>query len=416
MLVKIFINLLFTLSYMNKKQNKITMASFNSNIWKMYVFKFLTNLHFFGGVLVPFFLDWGGISFTQLMILQSFFVICIFLLEIPTGAIADYVSRKASIILSALATALAILIYTSHPNFYIFLIGEFFWALGFTLLSGADEALIYDSLKRTKQENTSKSVFGRYHGFELMGLMVAAPIGSFIAAKFGLRIPMLIVIIPLMIAFLFAFTLKEPKTRKKVESKRYLSMLVSGVKYFKNNNTLQILAFDRISIGVLAFFLVWTYQPLLKLLSVPLFYFGFIHAGFTGIQVIFMNRFEWLENRFGSKKRYLLWSAIISGAAFILLGLNSYVPITIALIIIIGGFGLSRYVLFNSYMNKYIESHNRATVISTISMVDRFVRALLYPLIGLLVEWSLRYSLVIIGIAIVIFALVSKVEEKHLVD
>ena len=33
--------------------------SYKANIWKMYLFKFLISLHFVGGVLVPFFLDWG---------------------------------------------------------------------------------------------------------------------------------------------------------------------------------------------------------------------------------------------------------------------------------------------------------------------------------------------------------------------
>ena len=75
-----------------------------------------------GGVLVPFFLEWGKISFTQIMILQSFFVFSKFILEIPTGAIADYFGRKTSIIFSALVMSIAVFVYSSYPNFYIFLL------------------------------------------------------------------------------------------------------------------------------------------------------------------------------------------------------------------------------------------------------------------------------------------------------
>jgi len=55
----------------------------------------------------------------------------------------------------------------------------------------------------------------------------------------------------------------------------------------------------------------------------------------------------------------LLIGLFISGIAFILLGLNTYLPLTIVLLLIISGFGLSRQVLFQNYMNKYIESHQR---------------------------------------------------------
>jgi hypothetical protein len=49
-------------------------------------------------------------------------------------------------------------------------------------------------------------------------------------------------------------------------------------------------------------------------------------------------------------------------------------------------------------------------------MIDGFVRALLYPLIGLMVEWSLNYAVMIVGVAIVAFALISKVKEENLID
>ena len=134
------------------------------------------------------------------------------------------------------------------------------------------------------------------------------------------------------------------------------------------------------------------------------------------MEILFLNNFEKLEKIFRSKKNYLLGSALIAGVSFIMLGFNSYVPLTIVLLLLIAGFGLSRQVLFQSYMNKHIESHNRSTVISAVSMMRRFVMALLYPLVGLLVEWSLNFAIVIVGVSIIVFATVSRVEEKHLID
>jgi sugar phosphate permease len=119
---------------------------------------------------------------------------------------------------------------------------------------------------------------------------------------------------------------------------------------------------------------------------------------------------------FGSKKRYLFFSALIPGVCFILLGINSFAILAVVLLVAITSFGLSRDVLFQNYMNKYIESHHRATVISAISMVDRLVRAVLYPLFGLLVSWSLKYAFIILGVIILVCAVISRVEEKQLID
>ena len=106
-----------------------TQIGFRSNLWKIYLFEFLTQFNLVSGVLVPFFTDWGNITFTQVMILQSWFMFWIFILEIPTGAFADYIGRKQSLALATLFNIVAVFIYGSIPNFYIFLLGEFLWAI-----------------------------------------------------------------------------------------------------------------------------------------------------------------------------------------------------------------------------------------------------------------------------------------------
>lgn len=382
----------------------------------MYIFKFFLSLHFIGGILVPFFVDWGGITFTQVMFLQTFFVFSVFFLEVPTGAVADYFGRKTSLITSVIFVFMAVIIFSLYPNIYLFMLGEFLWAISVALLSGADQALVYDSLKKIKKEKESKKIFGRFGSFHLAGLMVGAPIGSIIASSFGTQIAVRAMALPFFMAFLIAFSFKEPKTKKKVESQRYIKVLFSGINYFKGHKVLKILAFDRISIYVLSFFIIWTYQPLLQQQEFPLFYFGFVHAGIALAEIVFMNSFGYMEKLFGSKKKYLLISSLIPGFGFIFLGFNNLIAITIFLIIVIGAFGLTRQELFNHYMHKHIESHNRATVMSSVSMLERFSLGILYPLVGLSVEWSLNYTFMILGSLILLATLVSKVEEGHLLD
>jgi len=391
-------------------------GSFRANLWKIYLFNFFVSLHFIGAVLVPFFTDWGGINFTQIMILQSWFMFWIFVLEVPTGTVADYLGRKHSLILGCVVNTIAVLVYASMPNFYVFLIAEFLFAMAVAFFSGAGEAFVYDTLKKIGESKKSKEVFGRVESFHLAGIMVATPLGSIIAAQFGLRAPMLLLTVPFTIAFFIALTFKEPKTTKKIESTRYINILRDGVRFFYKNKTLKILAMDMISIATVAYFMIWLYQPMLKQAGIGIAYFGIVHASFVISQILIINNYEKLEKIFGSKKGLIFFSGAITGVMFIIGGLTSYIPLVLLVIIVGGGFGLSRRPLFVSYMNKYIPSSKRATVLSTISMLRRFVLVVVNPVVGLMVDWSLNYTLIILGVLAVFFSFASKIEENQLID
>ncbi|MCK4382693.1 MAG: MFS transporter, partial [Candidatus Lokiarchaeota archaeon] len=60
------------------------------------------------------------------------------------------------------------------------------------------------------------------------------------------------------------------------------------------------------------------------------------------------------------------------------------------------------------------ESENRATVLSTINMFGSISMAILYPFIGLIVEWNLFIMFIIIGIMILIFTAFTKIKSEYL--
>lgn len=353
---------------------------------------------------------------TQIMILQSWFMLWMFLLEVPTGAVADYLGRRQSLTLACGVNAVAAAVYASVPSFYVFLLGEVLWATSSALLSGASEAFVYDTLKKIGESEKSKEVFGRIASLGLAGIMISAPIGSIIAAKFGLRAPMLSLVVPFTIALIVALTFKEPKTSQKIESKQYISILTEGVKYFYKDEILKILALDMIFISSIAYFMIWFYQPMLKQGGLDVAYFGLVHAALAASEILIMNNYVRLEKIFGSKKRLISLSSAITGVMFIIGGLTTFIPIVLSVIILGGGFGLSRRPLFVSYMNKYIPSPRRATVLSAISMLRTFALIVVNPVVGLLADWSLNYTLIILGVTAVIFSLISRVKEEHLID
>ncbi len=387
-----------------------------SNLTKLSLYIFLLSLHFISGVLVPFFLIWGQISFFQLMILEGLFSLGMVLFEIPTGAIADRFGRKISLVLGAGIITLAVIVYTRMPSFYLFAVGELLWALGVACVSGADEALVYDTLKKLKREKESKRILGRYHSFPVFAMMIAAPIGSIIAVYFGLRSTVLLMAVPSFLAVLVGLSLTEVKVQRKLHKRSYFSTMQDGMLYFKNHRVLQFLALDMIVCSALSFFIIWTYQPYLLELGLPIAYLGFVHAALAGSQIVMLHSFERFEKFLRSKLKYLLLSALITGFMFVLLSLNTSLVFAILFLIILSAFGFTRRTLSENYMHKHIPSKHRATTMSTISMGYRLFLVLLYPLIGLAVEWSLPATLLGIGVLLMIFSLFSFVEEKDLLE
>lgn len=367
-------------------------------IYQYYLFSFFRNLSFYSAILIPFFTIWGHISLVQTQLLQSWSMIWIFLLEVPTGVIADHFGRKYALAIGSFVVATAVLIYGSVPNFQIFLACEVLFALSMSLTSGTDEALMYDALKEFGQEKQSKKIFGRAYFFRLAGVLVASFVGSYIAQHFGINMAMKAAAVPFFVASGIAWTMREPKMiRKNLPVQSYRQILRESWKLFSTHKTLRLLSIDSILVAAAAYFVFWLYQPLLQRLGVSLIYFGFFNAFLIVAQMLVSGNFAFLEKIIGSSKRLIQFGALATAASFFIVGFFPSVFTLLLFLMFGGGFGLTRATLVSSYMNRYIPSPQRATVLSFISLFRRLVLALLNPLVGLTADHSLRLALFLIG-------------------
>ncbi|MFX1256894.1 MAG: MFS transporter [Promethearchaeota archaeon] len=386
-----------------------------SNIWKLYLFHFFMGCHLISGVLLPFFLGWGKLTFVEVMILQGYFTIMIFVFEIPCGAISDYLSRKLSLIFSGIVLAIAALLYGSIPDIIVFFLAETFFALGVALNSGTDQAFLHDTLKKIGREEELSKFLARTGSFTLLGILISAPIGSLLTLFVPLNYIFTLMFFPFIAASIIALTLKEPNHDLERESKeKYLSIIKSGFKELKKNKILRILAIELTIVDALAFLIIWTYQLYLEELNVPLIFFGLVASAMTLTQIILTNLVPKLEDRFKNKRLFLILYTLIPGLAYILLAFILFIPISITLVLIVVGFGISRQIIFFNGINKQIETENRATVLSTINMISGFTKAIIFPLIGIIVMYNLKISFIILGITIILFALLSQVKNEYL--
>ncbi|GIU69314.1 MAG: MFS transporter [Candidatus Woesearchaeota archaeon] len=388
-----------------------------SNIWKMYLVNFLRNLQFFGAVAIPFFLEWAKISYTRIFILEAFFMFWIFVLEIPTGFIADKYGRKVSIILGGLFSAISISIFGFINNYWAFFLAEFIGAFGFTLLSGADKALIYDSLIQTKNDKDAKVFLSRYESAGTLGILVGFPLGSLIAGSsllpYPKTLPLTFIIsgIFLLLSFFVALTLTEPKRKEKVEE--FIKEGVDGFKYIFKHKKLRIFALNFALISATTFFMFWFYQSLAGVVGIDVKYNGFIGAGFNLFSMLLLLNIGKIEKLFGMKNT-LFYSAILPGLFFIGLFFFRNVYFVLVAIFMITGLKIMRSPVLSDFMNKHIESRNRATVLSGVSMLEKIIIMILYPIVGLLADFSLWATFLFLGIATLIFSLMNRIESEHI--
>ncbi len=393
-----------------KKQIKIT-------IWKYYAFSFLRSFTLFAGILVPFFTEWGGLTLLQIQLLQSWYMLWVFILEVPSGVVADKFGRKTSITFGVILMGIAFVLYGIFSGFTFYLLAELLIALATALISGADQALLYDSLKEAGEEAESKKVIGRAHAFSLAGIGFAAPLGGLIAGIYGLNMPVLLSAIPLFLAAAVALTIKEPHVvRKGTQSKRYIEVLRNGLLFFYKHKTLRVLAFDAILVASAGYFVFWLYQPLLEQSGVPVFYFGFIHTFLVAVQILIASNFKRLEKVFGSAKTLLRFSALFTSVGFFLVAIWPNVFTIILFIILAGGFGITRMELMWAYMHTFIPSEQRATVSSSISMFRRLALMPMNIAVGFIAVQSLQLALLFIGILPLLVFLFSPIEQEMLED
>lgn len=382
----------------------------------MYLDSYFYHMHFVAAVLVPFFTDWGGISFSQVLFINSWYMFCVFLFEIPTGTVADFFGRKISLFLGSVVCMMAVVVYVSYPNFYVFLAGETIWALAFTLKSGANEALVYDSLKMIGQEAKSVQIFSRIESCKMAGILTGALLGGVLAKYGGLKMPVISMILPFGLSAAIVGTLKEPPAGEKATKAPYSQILKGGIDYFARHRILKILTFDMVVIASFAFLIIWAYQMLLKEAGVDIIYFGMVHASICLAQIGVLQSFSRIEKYLGRKRRLLVATAIITGTGFVWLGLSSSAWAIVSLIVVTAGFGLSRTPLYISYMNKFIPSDKRATILSVTSMARNIGIGLANLVAAVMAKWSVKYMMIVSGGIILFFALATRVKEEHLAD
>src|SRR4030081_1460406 len=82
----------------------------------------------------------------QLVLVGTFMELTIFICEVPTGIVADVVSRKLSIVIGYLVMGTAIVFCGAVAQPWAVMVAWAVWGFGYTFTSGATDAWLADEI------------------------------------------------------------------------------------------------------------------------------------------------------------------------------------------------------------------------------------------------------------------------------
>ncbi|MBU2566920.1 MFS transporter [Patescibacteria group bacterium] len=172
---------------------------------------------------VMFFYDHRGVPVNQVFYLSIFWAIFSLLSEVPSGYLADRIGRKQTILLGVVLMLMGDLMQFYAFGFWQFAIIFSFWSLGFSCLSGTEEAMLYDSLKETGEAGLMNEKNARLEAARFAPRAIGPVIGSYIAKDLletQFQIVIGIDVLLTIIGIGFALRLTEPKICTSMLSQR----------------------------------------------------------------------------------------------------------------------------------------------------------------------------------------------------
>ncbi len=279
------------------------------------------------------------------------------LAEVPSGAIADRFSRRGCLVVAGLLQAAGYALWVLLPGFPGFAAGFVLWGLGGALVSGAQEALLYDGLDALGAAEHYGLVQGRVVAAGLLGQLPAAGVATVTFALGGYPLVGWVSVGVCLATALLASRLPEPPRGEPEDG--YLTTLRDGLAVAASRPQLRIAIVAAAVVGGLdaveEYFPLLTEKAGVPIAAVPFAMLPITLAGVAGAAL------GGRANHLGPRVL-----GLVLGAAMVLFGAAAVVPGPAAVAVVAAFYGLYRTVLVvvDVRLQERIEGPSRATVTS----------------------------------------------------
>lgn len=352
---------------------------------------------FWGPILIHYILHTGKMGLPSLYFMESVVVLYMVILEVITGSLADQIGRKKTIIAGSICGCFsAIGLAVANCPLHIWIM-NFSCMTGMALYSGAEEALLYDSLAEDGQQELYEKIFGKALGLRYLFQAFCALAAGWMY-EIHPRFPIILSVPGFFVTLAAAIYFEEPKYQKKrYNTTEQLQIMANSAIFVINHKKVRWIIGFGVLIFVVSKLCFFTCNPYFELVNLPFKLYGVIFFFLNIIAWFFATHAHIIDDKLGEQTCI---TSIILIKGMTILAMGTFVVSISAWIIllqnIIRGF-------MNPFMSRFINQHlspeSRATVLSIKSAITRLAQTIALLVFGRMLKiWALPFCLQILGI------------------
>lgn len=370
-----------------------------------YLHTLISNLNMQSSIWVLY-LAYLGMNLMQIGLLEGIYHATSIVFEIPSGAMADLLGRRKSMIVSRVLLALSCVIMLFGRHFGWFAFSFILQSVGNSFNSGSEEALVYDSMKCLGREQEYMQVNGRLNVIIEVAQAVATVVGG-ILAEYSYFWCYSACTVVAVLALLPILLMTEPPIHSEEEAEGKKSPIQTLTLHFRTS--MEILKSDRRIFNVVAYYAaVFAAQTLM-------FYYSqqyFADMGLNKIEISLIMLAAGIVSCGGALLGPVIFNRIgirlsKMGAIVIAVCIACYVSERLAVVIpvflIANFFNSALYPVQSDSLNRLVPSKQQATLLSVNSMFFSLSMILSFPLVGALAD-RLGLPVVFAGLGVLLAA------------
>ena len=381
----------------------------HKNISLIYILTFLQNSLIWAPIWILFYLrftDYAGIG-----ILESMMIMVIVFGEIPTGALADLLGRRRTLVLAFLFSALGNLCMGLASDFPLLIVGVVVATLGSALSSGTVEALVYDTLLEEGKEKQYQAISGNMSSLKMLAIALSSVIGGWVY-QLSPGLPFIVVAVIHLLGALLSLALIEPSINSEVFSfKNYIKQTKTGLKTLFNRQH-PLLLKQNILLILMNMIIVMNWHSLMDIQLVDQGWdgqaLGLITAAMYLLASVLSQSSKWLSHKHHSWT-ISLGSSVLVAVSMILIPRLGMILGT-GIIMLRNGLTEIFSNAANQHINSVTESKYRATTLSTYNMLSNIFYVVAAYFMGQLMDaYSVNGVVATLGLALLVITLLAPV-------
>lgn len=307
------------------------------------------------------------ISLAELTVIEAIIQGAQMLLELPTGALADLVGKRWTIAAGNTIVAVSLVMYGMARSFPAFVAYAIVMGIGEALISGAKEALLYDTLKGAGKEHSFSKYMATYSLVFQVSLALATLLGGMVAGQ-TLLMPIWLTAAATIGAAVSSFWFLEPLVDTEVFTLRtYVRQTKQGVLELLKTPYSRLVSAYYIAVGLVTWVCVMIFNAtLLTELGFTPSEFGVTMAAVRVFNTFILFKVVDMTHIATRKRIFLAFPVVLIVSLLPGVLLTKWWAVLSVLGVMAASTG--RWVILGKYTNEVFESKNRATAISALSM------------------------------------------------